>query len=137
VKLEAINAEVQALDRLDLQDLRAEWRRRWGVPSRQRSAQILRHMMAWRIQVEAFGAFDQRTRAALLSGNPGVTPVHLDVGARLTREWKGVRYEVEVAEGGYLHAGARYGSLSEVARAITGTRWNGLRFFGLRNEVGE
>ena len=53
-------------------------------------------------------------------------------GTRLTREWKGVSHEVEVIRDGYIHAGARYRSLSEVARTITGSRWNGPRFFGLR-----
>ena len=50
----------------------------------------------------------------------------------LAREWRGVRHEVEVSDGGFHHQGVTYRSLSEVARAITGTRWNGLRFFGLR-----
>ena len=132
-----IEAEVQAVGHLDLDALRAEWRRRWCAHSTQRSAQILRHMMAWRIQVEALGGIDQRTRAALLSGNPGPTPVHLDIDARLTREWRGVRYEVEVVLGGYAYAGQTYGSLSEVARVITGTRWNGPKFFGLRDRKGD
>ena len=47
------------------------------------------------------------------------------------REWQGVRHGVEVTRDGFLHAGKRYRSLSQVARAITGTRWSGPRFFGL------
>jgi hypothetical protein len=50
----------------------------------------------------------------------------------LTREWLGVTHRVEVAEGGFIHDGRRWTSLSEIARSITGTRWNGPRFFGLR-----
>jgi hypothetical protein len=57
----------------------------------------------------------------------------LQAGVRLAREWRGVRHEVEVLEGGViLYQGSRYDSLSSVARAITGVRWNGPRFFGLR-----
>ena len=51
---------------------------------------------------------------------------------RLVREWKGLRHEVEVTDDGVLYRGERYASLSEVARVITGVRWNGPRFFGLR-----
>jgi hypothetical protein len=51
----------------------------------------------------------------------------------LIREWEGIPHEVVVmADGGFLYRGERYGSLSEVARQITGVRWNGPRFFGLR-----
>ena len=52
-------------------------------------------------------------------------------GGRLLREWNGVTHIVEVEEGGYRWNGETYRSLSAVARAITGTRWSGPRFFGL------
>ena len=55
-------------------------------------------------------------------------------GTRLLREWHGVTYEVMIAEGGVLFQGKQYRSLSEVARAITGTRWSGPLFFGLRKQ---
>ena len=51
---------------------------------------------------------------------------------RLVREWRGRRYDVDIVENGFMHAGRTFKSLSEVAHAITGTRWNGPRFFGLR-----
>ena len=54
-------------------------------------------------------------------------------GTRLVREWQGVRHEVvAMTDGGYLYRGERHRSLSQVARVITGSRWNGPRFFGLR-----
>lgn len=59
------------------------------------------------------------------------------LGTRLVREWKGVAHEVTVIEGGFEYQGRRYRSLSAVARAIAGTRWNGPLFFGLRNHRGE
>lgn len=56
---------------------------------------------------------------------------------RLTREWKGRLCDVEVIADGFLFEGQRYDSLSEVAREITGSRWNGPRFFGLRKGAGQ
>lgn len=53
----------------------------------------------------------------------------------MTREYRGVLHHVEILEAGVSYAGQPYGSLSEVARLITGTRWNGPKFFGLRLEV--
>jgi len=52
-------------------------------------------------------------------------------GTRLVREWQGRVHEVVVLDEGFLWSGKRHGSLSEIARAITGTRWSGPRFFGL------
>ena len=53
-------------------------------------------------------------------------------GSTLIREWQGVRHEVEVRPDGYVWQGQKHASLSKVARLITGVRWNGPRFFGLR-----
>jgi hypothetical protein len=60
--------------------------------------------------------------------------VRLKTGTRLIREWRGRTYVAEVIEGGIELDGQRYASLSHVARAITGTRWSGPRFFGLRKD---
>jgi hypothetical protein len=54
----------------------------------------------------------------------------LKTGARLVREWNGVTHVIEVADTGFVWKGVRYRSLSAVARAITGARWSGPRFFG-------
>ncbi len=59
------------------------------------------------------------------------TAPKLQSGARLVREWNGVNHVVEVIEGGYVWNGDRHRSLSAIARAITGARWSGPRFFGL------
>jgi len=63
-------------------------------------------------------------------------PVQLaaTAGMRLAREWAGKRHEVVVIESGVVYEGVTYGSLSAVARHITGMNWNGPRFFGLRQE---
>jgi hypothetical protein len=136
VSLEAITAEVRALERLDLEGLRTEWRRRYGPPSKLRSVELLRRMLAWRIQAEAFGDLAPEARRSLRRPDaPLRQAARLAPGTRIAREWKGVRYEVEVIDGGYQFDGASYRSLSKVASVITGTKWNGPRFFGLSKAV--
>jgi len=132
-----ITAEVRALAALDLAGLRNEWRRRYGAPPRMRSKDLLARLLAWRIQADAFGGLDAVTLRLLKSERAAPPAVDLAPGTRLAREWQGRRHEVEVLERGFRHDGRIYGSLSEVARAITGTRWNGLRFFGLRETQGK
>ena len=131
-KAERIAQEVRALEALDLHGLREEWRRRYGTPPRMRSTDLLARLLAWRIQADAFGGLDATT-VRLLKADYLPPPVpRLAPGTQLCREWQGRRHEVDVLERGFRYAGTDYRSLSEIARAITGTRWNGLRFFGLR-----
>ena len=125
-------ADVMALEPMDLHQLRAEWRRRYGPSPTLRSADMIRYALAWRIQSEAFGAIGPSLRKRLRGAGGPID--RFDPGARITREWQGIRHEVEVIDGGFLYAGQRWKSLSEIARQITGSRWNGPRFFGLRKE---
>lgn len=127
----SVDAEVTALEQMGLSALREAWRVRWGPPPRHRSADLLRLTMAWRIQAGVAGGLGARTKAKLTSRSMPRAPTP-EPGTRLTREYRGVLYTVEVEENGVRYAGCTYGSLSEVARAITGTHWNGPRFFGLR-----
>lgn len=121
------------LDGLGLEDLRTVWRERYGAPPALRSPELLALILAWRIQAEDGGGLDRDTKLALrrpaaARRGPEPTP-----GARLVREWQGVPHEVVVqTDGSFLYRGDRHQSLSEVARRITGARWNGPRFFGLR-----
>ena len=131
----AITAEVEALADLNLASLRDAWRKSYGDPPKLRSKDLLARLLAWRIQSDAFGGFDEWTVHALRSEKKGPPPIQLEPGTRLAREWKGIRYEAEVADDGIRYNGQCYRSLSEVARVITGTRWNGLRFFGLRERA--
>ncbi len=114
-----VTADVRALVALDLEGLRAEWRRRIGPPPKLRSPELL----AWRIQVEAFGGLDDHT-AAVVQGRCEPKPRRAEAprGARLTREWQGRAHTVERVEGGYLYDGRLRSSLSEIAREITGVR---------------
>ena len=129
-KKQAAVVVVQLMD-MPLAGLRAEWQRRYGPPPKHRAADLLRRVLAWRIQADAFGDLDATTRR-ILSKEQNVLRPAAQPGMRLAREWAGRRYEVVVIESGVVFEGQTFGSLSEVARHITGRRWNGPRFFGLR-----
>jgi hypothetical protein len=127
----------RSFETMELDELRAQWRARFGAPPTLRSADLLRRMLAWRVQAQVLGGLDRKVLREILhqAARPNRRKLDAPIGARLTREWKGRAYEVQVVEGGYLLEGVTYDSLSAVARAITGTRWNGPRFFGLREEA--
>jgi hypothetical protein len=110
-----IESRVRALEHMKLEGLRGVWRSEWGVPPKLRSALLLRQIIAWRLQAAVEGGLVPETRVRLRSKAMPRTP-----------------YTVEVGDSGIIYAGKTYGSLSEVAAEITGTHWNGPRFFGLR-----
>ena len=128
--------EVRCLQDLDLQTLRSEWRRRLGTPPQTRSAELLRFILAWHIQADVFGGLDADLRKRLRGSTRSMPPA-FSAGAKLVREWQGERHEVLVEAEGFVYRGKRYGRLSSIARAITGSRWNGPRFFGLRGREEE
>jgi Protein of unknown function (DUF2924) len=129
----ATEAEIDALAGLDLAALRAVWERRIGPPPKLRSQELLRHLLAWHLQVETFGNLDRETRRRLAARGPvEAEGRQFGIGAILRRDWQGQRIEVVVETDGFRWDGRIFPSLSSVARAATGTRWNGPRFFGLR-----
>jgi hypothetical protein len=97
-----------------------------------RSVELLRRIVAWRIQAEVEGGLRPDTRLRLRGKSIPRTPPP-PAGTCLTREYQGVLHKVEVGDGAFHYAGRSFGSLSQVAREITGARWNGPKFFGLRN----
>ena len=132
-------AELETLSREALQE-------RWAAsfradpPSRASRAFLLRSL-AYRIQEKSQGGVRPRTRKRLgelirgagAGSRPAPAPVPIfKPGTRLFREWKGEVHEIEILERGFAWRGARYDSLSRIAREITGTRWSGPVFFGLR-----
>lgn len=127
-----IDRELTAIADETLVQLRARWSSRWGDPPPLRSVALLRRLIAWRLQADAHAGLDAATRRMLRGGAAGPEQ-QMVPGTVLTRQWQGKLFQVEVADGGFIHAGRRWASLSEVARSITGTRWNGPRFFGLRD----
>ncbi len=131
---DAVVREVEALRSLDLEGLRAIWQARYGAPPPLRSAELMRLMLAWRLQAEMLGALDRATRRQIKRrGAVAAEGLQLGVGARLRREWQGRTVEVEVEAAGFRWQGRLYPSLSAAATAIAGVRWNGPRFFGLRD----
>lgn len=130
--LRQVETELVAVQAMDLAGLREFWSARWGVAPRLRSKALLRHMIAWRLQSALQAGLDPETRRLLRLNSVPHAPAP-PIGSRLTREYRGELFEVEVRPEGFIHAGRTYGSLSEIARHITGTRWNGPRFFGLRD----
>lgn len=128
-----VTRDVEALEAMDLEGLRKEWRTRFGPPPPLRSVPLLRLSLAWRIQAAVYGGLDLETRRQLRRKGPvQAEGLGLGVGAKLRREWKGRIVEVEVEEKGFRWNDKLYPSLSSAATAIAGTRWNGPRFFGLR-----
>ena len=130
---EAVTEAVRALEGMTLQQLRAEWQARYGAPPKLRSVDLLARLLSWRMQAEVAGGLDPATIRRLQHRTVPVAGPTLTPGVRIEREWRGVRHSVEVVEGGFRWNGRVYKSLSKVANAITGTKWNGPRFFGLRD----
>ncbi|MDX2211095.1 MAG: DUF2924 domain-containing protein [Sphingopyxis sp.] len=130
----AVRDTVAAIAAMPLAELRAEWERRYGAAPRHRSAELLRCVLAWRVQADALGGFDTMTLKLLARDD---APLNLPpvAGMRLAREWAGKVHEVVVLDKGIVYAGKRWRSLSQVARHITGMSWNGPRFFGLRGTI--
>ena len=124
---------VRSLAGCDLEGLRVRWRGLYGPPPSLRSVDLLRQILAWRIQADQLGGLDAATRRALRgTAKSANAQVRLADGLRISREWRGCRYDVVTEGDGYLYEGRRYRNLSQIAREITGVRWNGPRFFGLR-----
>ncbi|RDC59079.1 hypothetical protein HME9302_00257 [Alteripontixanthobacter maritimus] len=124
---------VTKIAEMDLEALRTTWRSRYGAPPMLRSTLLMRQLLGWRIQSEAFGGLNTEIRKTLArSGSVQPEGKHLGIGARLTRHWKGREVTVVVEETGFRWKGEMFPSLSAAATAIAGSRWNGPRFFGLR-----
>jgi|SRR5215213_5122135 len=133
----AIEAEIDRIRSLGIDALRRRWRLTFGAsPPKALSKEIMGRMIAYRIQEEAFGGLDRETIKLLDRLARGEKPSELNrrlkAGTVLIREYQGERHTVTVVPDGFLWREATYSSLSTIAKTITGTAWNGPRFFGLR-----
>lgn len=146
---DAVSAEIARLNDLPIGDLRARWRTVFRrVPPPTLSRNLLFRTLAYRLQADRFGDLDAESRRILDSvklDGPGDTlkgvmlgfqrpDYKLQPGTVVSREWNGKMHRVTVTEDGFGWDGKSYKSLTQVACAITGTRWNGPRFFGFRNK---
>ena len=152
---ESIQLAVERLRTLDSEGLRLEWRNVFGkrAPKALPKSLLIR-ALAYRLQalelgdldsqtlrvLDAYvaksrGRFNGRVRLDQLRGKSAASyGLTVKPGSILVREWSGELHRVTALESGFVWNGGAYRSLSEVARAITGTRWNGPRFFGLGRE---
>jgi hypothetical protein len=138
-----VEAELELLPSKPIVELRARWRALFkSEPPKAFGPDLLRRSIAYRIQEVAYGGLDRATARLLqqlkaqMRKTPGkiVLPRRIKSGAVLVRKWKGHSHRVTVLEEGFAYEGQTYDSLSVIARLITGTRWNGPRFFGLRGD---
>jgi hypothetical protein len=139
-KEDQVRVEVETLRSLGKDELRARWTKMFGkAPPPALTKDLLGRMIAWRIQEQFYGGHDKATLRLLdrLARGETTKPSiaqRLRAGTVLMREYRGVRHTVTVTSDGFIWRDERFSSLSAVARAITGTSWNGRRFFGLRAE---
>ena len=138
VSPEAIAAEIERLAGLPLKELKCAWAWEFRrAPPKGLWRDLLLRTLAWRIQKTAFGGHDAATLRLLDAyGRQDADKVALfrrqKPGTSVVREYQGVRHIVTISESGFIWQGKTYDSLSAIAREITGSRWNGPRFFGLR-----
>ncbi len=137
----AIEAEVEQLRSMPIVELRALWLAKFkSEPPQAFGPDLLRRSIAFKIQEDVFGGLDRMTARLLrqlmeqFAKNNGriVLDRRIKPGAALIRDWKGERHQVTVLADGFVYQDKPFESLSQIARLITGTRWNGPKFFGLR-----
>ena len=128
-------AELTTLDRAALA---RRWTAAFGVPApKSCQATLLRQALAWHLQMQALqtrsGVRETRRGKNALKQASAITSPSLSLGTRLLREWQGRTHHVTVVVEGFAYDNRVWPSLSAIARAITGTRWSGPAFFGLRS----
>ena len=133
--------EGEGLRRMSREQLKDRWRALYkAAPPAAFTPDLIARGIAWKLQERMLGGLSQEAKASIgavgagereqASRRSGSRPT-LRPGNRLVRRWRGRTYVVEATETGLLYDGATFGSLSEIATKITGTRWSGPKFFGL------
>jgi DUF2924 family protein len=142
---DTVLARIAALKSMAAPDLKRKWRELFDTEPPPYNRRFLESRLAYRIQELAYGGLKPETLKRLLTlgeqydgGDIRKRKLKADTrpitGTQLIREWKGVEHRVTVRDDDFEYQGRPYKSLSAVARAIAGTRWNGLIFFGLKNQ---
>lgn len=137
-----ILAQIAALGRMNRQELRDEWQRLFGGTAPGYGLDMMRRRLIYRVQELAYGGLAEATRQRLREidriaqerARQALEPDRPVAGTMLIKEYEGERHEVLVLPQGFQYRGQRYESLSHIARVISGTNWNGWRFFGLRRQ---
>jgi hypothetical protein len=142
---EKLEGEIAVLPKMNIAQLQAKWRRdlKEDPPPHIRK-QLLVPLLAYKLQEQAYGGLKPEVKrrlrdlAASFHRDPTKAakriahPRQIKAGTRLIRQWNGQTHHVTVGEAGFEYNGKRYKSLSVIARIITGTRWSGPLFFGLK-----
>jgi hypothetical protein len=141
----SVEAEIACLPDLGLAELRERWVELYGTPTPKYFRQkLLVKAVAYQMQVKAFAGLSEATKQRLreIAGaarDGTFTAAHLEPrikpGTKLIRTWKKETHEVMALEDEFAWRGQRYTSLSTIAKTITGTSWNGWKFFGLKGPV--
>jgi Protein of unknown function (DUF2924) len=141
----AVEVELDWLSTMPIVNLRLRYRELFRAePPRAFGPDLLRRSIAHQIQEKAYGGLsvsvrrllDQLVKTAMAKPNGRLElPRRIKPGSELIRTWKGKSHRVTVMTDGFAYAGETFASLSEIATEITGTKWNGPRFFGLRPAV--
>jgi hypothetical protein len=148
----SLSEQLASLEAMPMGELAEKFREVFGVPTRTRNKPYLRKRVAWRIQELAGGGLSERALAKIEELAP-LAPVHWRSertastptqsrdprlpapGSVLVRIHKGVEHQVTVLNDGFEYQGKRHASLSQIARLITGTQWNGHLFFGTQHRT--
>ena len=138
-----LEAEIEQIRSLPIDEVRALWRQTFkSQPPTALGKDMLGRAIAYHIQEKAFGGLSRASLRLLDDferGKPAIETAHrrLKPGTVLVREYQGERHSVVVASDGFVWREETYASLSVVARLITGTNWNGPKFFGMRLNGGK
>lgn len=144
---ESLEREIAALPKMNIAQLRAKWRSSLKqAPPLHVRKQLFVPILAYKLQEHASGGLKPEIRRRLeklaasyrrdpnKEATPLAIPRRIKPGTRLLRQWNGKTHQVTVIEDGFEYEGERYKSLSVIARLITGTRWSGPLFFGLKGQ---
>jgi len=140
--MSTLENDIAALPGLDLAELRARWTKLYGSPApKSFRRKFLARAIAYQMQVDAYGGLSGPTKhrlrdiaAAASAGTFDAAMIgrRIKPGTKLVRTWHGETHTVTALEDGFSWKGEQYSSLSAIAKAITGTSWNGWKFFGLK-----
>jgi Protein of unknown function (DUF2924) len=143
----AVAHEIEDLKQATRSDLKERWRALYQTePPRRIGRDLLVRALAYRIQERAFGGLKpslRRLLAKVVTNSSGGRKIHVEPslmlkpGTVLLREWHGSQHQVIVRDDGIVFKGKTYKSLSQVAYRITGAKWSGPRFFGVKGSTHE
>ena len=137
-----LSRDLEALGRMSPAELRSAWRETFKQAAPQLSPDLLARSIAYRLQERQHGGLTSSVRLELarltrLVARTGesrpTNHISIKPGTRLVREWNGRALNVLVCDEGFELDGRRYASLTQIAHDVTGTRWSGPRFFGLKS----